>query len=224
VNACIVSRLSEAMNVDDEEALKAPPPRRDGPPDVGRRRRWSARSRNLGLAVSATVAVVAAVLHFATFVTTVGPSRALIAGLALSSLACFGVMLSASGFGQATRKRALTRYPRASDVVTSGVAERVAGVRKAPRAATVGFIGLAFYFGITFLLFLAGTIEGSPVERNGEFQLQNHGRFIRTLDRDEFRRLQNIEVRGMSGHFVMFSLAAAIGFAFLVETQNQDAS
>jgi hypothetical protein len=211
------------MKVYDEKGLKAALESLDAPPQVPTPPRWGSRFRAVGLALSTMVALGAGFLHFASFVTVFEHANAFIVALALSSLGCFGAMLAASGFGKKTRKLALTRYPRAGDVVMSAMNENIAAVKKVPSVAIAGFVVLAFYFGISFLLFLTAAMEGSPVERNGELQLQNHGRFIRTLDRAEFEHREALEVRGMSGHFVMFSLAAAMGFAYLVDKPERSA-
>ena len=189
-----------------------------------RRAQWSGRSRAVGLAFSTMVALSGGLLHLASFVTVFNHANVFIVALALSSLACLGGMLAASGFGRKTRKLALTRYPRAGDAASSALNESVAAAKRVPRVAIAGFVVLAIYFGINFLWFLGATIEGSPVEQDGELQLQNRGRFIRRLDPAEFQHRKAMEVRGMSGHFVMFSLAAAIGFACLVDKRDQDAT
>ena len=88
----------------------------------------------------------------------------------------------------------------------------LAVVRSVPKGAVVGLGAVAIYFTINFFALAYTMRSGSPVELNGELLLMDHGRLVRRLDRAEFSHLQTLEVRGMVGHSVVFSLVAALGY------------
>jgi hypothetical protein len=182
---------------------------------VGEEKGPGMRFRSMGIALSIFVAVTAGLLHVASFVTDLARVTPTIFIVALSGIACFGAMLVASGFGRKTRE--LAKRAPFGEVLRSGSSENFAVVKKVPALVGLGFVGLMFYVAFNFLTFLVIMTEGSPVERDGALELRNHGRFVRTLTPNEFRHLQTLEFRGLSGHFIIFPLAAAIGFAYLVE-------
>ena len=73
--------------------------------------------------------------------------------------------------------------------------------------AVAGFI----YAGINFSLFASSQI-GSPEIKDGQFILQNHGQFIKTITEREYHHSQANIVRGFSGHWLAFY---GIGLALL---------
>ena len=60
------------------------------------------------------------------------------------------------------------------------------------------------YAVVNFALFMFGAHGGSPEIRDGRFVLQDHGRLIRELSAAEYTALQANEVRGFSGHWLLF--------------------
>jgi hypothetical protein len=65
--------------------------------------------------------------------------------------------------------------------------------------AVVGFI----YAGINFSLFATSQI-GTPEIKDGQFILQEHGQFIRTISEQEYHHFRANIVRGFSGHWIAF--------------------
>ncbi|MBI1184987.1 hypothetical protein GC194_11995 [bacterium] len=75
-------------------------------------------------------------------------------------------------------------------------------------------VGLA-YAVINFALFMLQMDGSSPVEENGVFSLQNHGKFIRLISENEYHRYHALEIRGFSGHWIAFyGVATAVLFRF----------
>jgi hypothetical protein len=71
---------------------------------------------------------------------------------------------------------------------------------------------LFIYALLNFALFAARTDGGNPDVREGRFVLLDHGRLVRELTREEYRAYRANELRGFSGHWVMFYyLPAAFG-------------
>lgn len=79
--------------------------------------------------------------------------------------------------------------------------------------AVAGFI----YAGINFSLFATSQI-GSPEIKDGQFILQNHGQFIKTITEQEYHHYQANIVRGFSGHWLAFY---GIGLALLYPFKNR---
>ena len=67
--------------------------------------------------------------------------------------------------------------------------------------------GAAFVYAIiNFMLFITLMEGGSPAVSNGNYCLQNHGKKIRDLTKEEYQRFQAYDVRGFSGHWIVFSM------------------
>lgn len=79
--------------------------------------------------------------------------------------------------------------------------------------AVAGFI----YAGINFSLFASSQI-GSPEIKDGQYILQEHGQFIRTITEQEYHHYQSNIVRGFSGHWLAFY---GIGLALLYPFKNR---
>ncbi|MEM9555553.1 MAG: hypothetical protein AAGC60_14950 [Acidobacteriota bacterium] len=94
-------------------------------------------------------------------------------------------------------------------------AERV--FERAPRWMLTTTACLFIYALVNFGLFFANSWEGMPVvEPDGTFAVRNHGDFVRSISEDEFHHLRALEVRGLSGHWMLFyswSLSAATSAA-----------
>jgi hypothetical protein len=57
---------------------------------------------------------------------------------------------------------------------------------------------------INFALFITATEGGSPRVRDGHFVLLDHGRVIRELSAAEYEAMEARDVRGFSGHWLVF--------------------
>lgn len=68
---------------------------------------------------------------------------------------------------------------------------------------------LTFYVVINFVLFAKNTGGGGPHIYNDQYAIVNHGELIRYVDKSEYISLKANEVRGFSGHWLLFYLAAA---------------
>ncbi len=65
---------------------------------------------------------------------------------------------------------------------------------------------------VNFLIFMAGTKGDSPTIRDGQYLLLEHGKLIRELTASEYQALQTNEVRGFSGHWLVFFFVPAAYF------------
>jgi hypothetical protein len=59
---------------------------------------------------------------------------------------------------------------------------------------------------------MVGAEGGSPTIRDGQYLLLEHGKLIRELTASEYRALQTNEVRGFSGHWLVFFFVPAAYF------------
>lgn len=62
-----------------------------------------------------------------------------------------------------------------------------------------------------FVLHIGG---GNPVEQEGKFLLMSHGKLVRELTASEYIILQTNQLRGFSGHWLVFYFAPAAYFLF----------
>lgn len=84
--------------------------------------------------------------------------------------------------------------------------------------AILGF----FYAFINFILFMFSQ-SGTPSIQDGHYVLQNHGQFIKNLTEQEFHHYKANEVRGFSGHWILFyGVATAVLYKFSGLTKNKE--
>ncbi|MBB6241945.1 hypothetical protein [Rhodanobacter sp. MP1X3] len=82
-----------------------------------------------------------------------------------------------------------------------------------PWAAVLG--GAIFVYAIVnFALFLLHSEGGNPTVENGKYLLMEHGALIRELTPTEFTALKANELRGFSGHWLLFYFVPAAYFLF----------
>ncbi|WP_233869839.1 hypothetical protein [Paraburkholderia adhaesiva] len=75
--------------------------------------------------------------------------------------------------------------------------------------------GMIFvYVVMNFLLFMLHTEGGMPAVQDGKYVLLNHGKFIRQLTPSEFTAFKANELRGFSGHWLLFYFVPAAYFLF----------
>lgn len=72
--------------------------------------------------------------------------------------------------------------------------------------------GPFFVYVLASGVFHFATHEGHADVVNGTFALTSHGKVIRTVSEAEFRDVQRLEVRGVSGHWMLFSAIPAAYF------------
>ncbi|WP_162999380.1 hypothetical protein [Burkholderia sp. Nafp2/4-1b] len=74
---------------------------------------------------------------------------------------------------------------------------------------------MLFIYAITnFFLFMLHTEGGNPAVQDGRYVLLNHGKLIRELAPSEFTAFKANELRGLSGHWLLFYFVSAAYFLF----------
>ena len=68
------------------------------------------------------------------------------------------------------------------------------------------------YTAFNFLYFLSQTQGGTPTFEDGVYLLEHRGEFIRNLTQAEYQALLTNQVRGFSGHWMLFTLVPFIYF------------
>ena len=79
---------------------------------------------------------------------------------------------------------------------------------------------LMLYVLINFALFSIATEGGSPSIVDGKYLLSNHGKLIRELSFAEFNAFKANEIRGFSGHWLLFYFVPCAYFLFRRRTAN----
>jgi hypothetical protein len=87
------------------------------------------------------------------------------------------------------------------------------------RALLPGWVILAgaallIYVIINFAIFVVSTQGGSPLIQEGKYVLQNHGQLIREISQAEYTTFQANELRGFSGHWLVFYFIPFAYFMF----------
>lgn len=84
-------------------------------------------------------------------------------------------------------------------------------LQNAPKAIKLAIAFFFIYTIINFYLFMMASGGGGPHFEDGKYILQNHGNFIRELTKAEYIKLKANELRGFSGHWLLFySFAAGV--------------
>jgi hypothetical protein len=86
--------------------------------------------------------------------------------------------------------------------------------KETPTWMSVIAVGGFLYAVVNFILFITSQ-GGTPDIVNGQYVLQNHGQIIETLTEQEFQHYKANEVRGFSGHWILFyGIATAILYKY----------
>jgi hypothetical protein len=172
----------------------------------------SPRSRRIGIIVSALTLVASAMVHWGTFGPDAHIAMESVWPLHLLTLVSFGSAVLAWRKGRSAEQSSGTvEGIRAARALQRELTARV------PLWARATCVAAMAYTAINFTRFLA-QVEGSPTRTGDTYALVNKGRLLRTINEREYRRLQTAETRGFSGHWMLFSVAALIGFVYLPKT------
>lgn len=165
--------------------------------------------------LSVVIFILSTVVHFSTYVPAIPISMDYVWPLHLATMGVFGAMV----FSLAAEQKRHT--PKTTD---AGWWSRL---RMSNRQNSdfqrwlwshvstylrVFCVATVIYVAINFLVFMVLMENGSPGKRDGKYVLQSHGTLIREITRPEYQRFLAYEVRGASGHWMLFSLAPAVYF------------
>ena len=81
-----------------------------------------------------------------------------------------------------------------------------------PRVVTILGATIFAYAIVNFMLFMAATEAGNPTIQDGKYLLLNHGKLIREISLGEYSAFKANEVRGFSGHWLLFYYVPAAYF------------
>ena len=83
-----------------------------------------------------------------------------------------------------------------------------------PKWARAAFVAVVAYAIVNFFVFL-GLMEGGTAASSPQgYYLHSHGQKVRDLTPAEYARFRRYEVRGFSGHWMVFSLLPALFFRY----------
>lgn len=87
--------------------------------------------------------------------------------------------------------------------------------KETPTWMSIIAIGGFFYAFINFMLFVSSQ-TGTPEIKDGQYILQDHGQLIKTITLQEYHHYKANEVRGFSGHWILFyGVATALLYKFI---------
>jgi hypothetical protein len=179
------------------------------------------------LRLSPVVFVLSAIVHVLTFVPGLVISIGWVWPLHITVIAVFIAMFFAArpvlkgqrndeGVGHTWPQRALRSFRAAFLKRGPSFGEFW---RRITRRVPIPFIALCVMMaGYTFFDFSVVMDQmkgGNPIEENGKYFLQHAGHTIRVIDRDEYDRLRAYEVRGFSGHWMLFALIPTVFSIFV---------
>jgi hypothetical protein len=121
--------------------------------------------------------------------------------LAVAAFACFLLMAA----HVSVLDRAIRRRVGSDDAVVPWFNEQIP--RWVWRVVSPFFV----YVFVSAVVFSA-THEGQPEIKDGAFALTSHGRVVREVSEPEFRDAQRLEVRGVSGQWMLFAAIPTVYF------------
>ena len=92
---------------------------------------------------------------------------------------------------------------------------RLLGTYLSPPLRMLFFV-VGMYTIINFCIFGYNLSEGTPTPVGDHYEIKSHGRFVRTITKDEYDHLQACLLRGFSGHWIFFSFAPTVFFLVCV--------
>jgi hypothetical protein len=163
------------------------------------------------------------VFHFATYIPAIPLSMQMAWPLHLATMAVFATMvlsLAAQQQPQPNKQaQGLFGSWRAANQQNKEFQSRLLGCVPLPLRIACG---TAFIYAfINYVLFIALMEGGSPSVKNGNYILHSHGHKIRDITKEEYQRFRAYEVRGFSGHWIIFSLVPMTYFLTVHPTLNQ---
>lgn len=188
----------------------------------------SRHPRSIGVTLLGVLAglifLVSLIVHFITFLPHPTVSMDLVWPIHVAIFIPFGAMLLLLALQKRTPRRSLWQVLKRANEQPNDqadadfdrqarVIERV--VHSVPLPVLILGITLLFYTIVNFVIFMGLVGGGSPAEDNGRYYLSNHGNYIRELTEDEYHQYQAYEVRGFSGHWLIFSFVPSAYCLFI---------
>lgn len=94
--------------------------------------------------------------------------------------------------------------------------------RSVPMMLRILCVAVFIYTLMNFALFMKNSEGGGPFNENGKYYLKSHGRVIRNLSELEYYRFRLYELRGYSGHWILFSLLPTVYFLTVRKHRDVD--
>jgi len=79
-------------------------------------------------------------------------------------------------------------------------------------------VAVSIYAVLNFALFIVSTQGGIPSIQDGKYVLENHGRLVREITQAEYVAFRANELRGFSGHWLVFYF---VPFAYFMFAQRE---
>jgi hypothetical protein len=95
-------------------------------------------------------------------------------------------------------------------------------MRYVPARVRIVAVSAFAYAILNFGVFFVQTSGGGPMQRDGRYYRANHGRIIAEISEAEYHRLEALEVRGFSGHWLVFYAIPMIFFAWVEPKARAD--
>ena len=162
---------------------------------------------------SLLIFVVSAALHLATYIPDVPVNMELAWPLHLAAMAVFGILiihLRQQRRPHKSRAKGLFGNWRTAAQQDRALLSELVGL--VPRWLLFACLATFIHPFVNFAMFILLMEGGSSVVEGGKFILQEHGRKIRDLTKQEFERFRAYELRGFSGHWMVFSIIPATYF------------
>lgn len=87
--------------------------------------------------------------------------------------------------------------------------------KSSPKFVAYAGIAVFVYALVNFGYSMLHLLEGSPTVKDGVYILENHGRHVKDLTELEYFSLKRMELRGFSGHWLLFFMVPFIYFKYV---------
>ncbi len=74
----------------------------------------------------------------------------------------------------------------------------------------LGIVSIMYFYAIINFVIFIMTMNGSPSNHDGKYILNSHGTIIKELSYEEYKYYRRLEIKGFSGHWMLFYAAALL--------------
>ena len=174
--------------------------------------------------VAGLILFVSLAVHFSTFLPSPTISVDKVWPIHVAISIPFGVMVLILALQRQTARKSFREILQQTNEEANKESDRIGRIVHAvPLPILLVGIALSIYAIANFFAFMVLNPEGAPVDDNGRYYLSNHGTLVRELTEDEYHQHQAYEVRGLSGHWMVFSYAPFAYFLFIHNTLRDEA-
>lgn len=185
--------------------------------------------RNVGVTILGAIAGLAFIASLASHLSTFMPRPTIsmdtvVVPIGIAIFVTFGGMVVILAVQRQTARKRFRELAEQTNEEANREFDRIGRVfRAVPIPVLLLGVALVIYAVVNFVVAMGLNSGGQPVEDNGQYYLSEHGHYVRELTEDEYHQRQAYELRGVSGHMMLFSYVPFAYFTFIHHNLRDEA-